>query len=155
MFGHSTLKTVHFLPSGGFADVDATWQWDPLVSIFSLLSVSSLRSPLSTAGRPPRAAGRPPLRPSPCLGASPAPASLPAPVAGPPSSCIGSSSRVRIVKLPCGLATSMPVDHRSKAPLPFDRLDSAGPDAGGAGEHHYELCARREPAMGEEECRGR
>jgi hypothetical protein len=40
IFGHPVVLV------GGFADVDATWQWDPHVSIFSLLFVSSLRSSL-------------------------------------------------------------------------------------------------------------
>jgi hypothetical protein len=107
-----------------------------------------LFAPHSTPDLPPRAADRPPLQSSACLDASPAPASLPTLAVGPPSSCIESSSYVRIVKLLCGLATSMPVDHRSKAPPPFDRLDSAGTDAGGPGGHHYELCECREPAGG-------
>lgn len=138
------LKPFIFLPSSGFRWV-VLLMWtlhDSGTHLFLLFA------PHSTPDLPPRAADRPPLQSSACLDASPAPASLPTLAVGPPSSCIESSSYVRIVKLLCGLATSMPVDHRSKAPPPFDRLDSAGTDAVGPKEHHYELCECREPATG-------
>jgi hypothetical protein len=53
IFGHLMVLV------GGFADVDATWQWDPPVSILSLSSLSSLSfffliSSLPTAGDHPR-----------------------------------------------------------------------------------------------------
>jgi hypothetical protein len=45
IFDHRSIKTVHFdhptVLEGGFADVEDTWMWDPLVITFlSLLSFS-------------------------------------------------------------------------------------------------------------------
>jgi hypothetical protein len=57
MFGHSLLKPFIFghpmVLVGGFADVDATWQWDPPVNIFSLSSLFLLSPLFSTDSRRP------------------------------------------------------------------------------------------------------
>jgi hypothetical protein len=34
-----------------------------------------------------------------------------------------------IVELPCIIMTFVPINHRSEAPSPYDRVDSNGPDA--------------------------
>jgi hypothetical protein len=47
IFGHPMVLV------GGFADVDATLQWDPPISIFSLFSLFLLSSLFSTDSRRP------------------------------------------------------------------------------------------------------
>jgi len=108
IFDHPTLKTVHFRPSGGFvtgfADVDGTWRWGPLVSHISpLLSLFSSPSPLSffcLHHRQPPASEPPSVVQPPCA-ASP-PVGTRRTLQRPPPLCRGCEGHASVAEMAAG-----------------------------------------------------